>query len=174
MLQQPASPPVSAPLKPNVKVPMRMLKLIFLTLCFAPFHIAYAGSPECSFPSRASEPFVWVNAGNSGNWEKTIPRVGTQKGYFRFIYFAKTSTRGIKLYVEAWEYMTVGHDLFVGCIEINDRKISDATEARDFKFRPTESGDDATYLDMVIYNKRLDKSAPYSVKIPFKFINNIS
>lgn len=151
---------------------MRML--IFLALCLVTYHTAFAGSPDCKFPSRASEPFVWVNSGNGGNWEKTISRIGTRKGYFRFIYYAKASARGIKLYVEAWEYMTVGHDLFVGCIEIKDRRVSNAAEASDFKFRPTESGDDTTNLDMTIYDKRLGKPEPHSVIIPFKFINNIS
>ena len=70
--------------------------------------------------------------------------------------------------------MTVGHDLFVGCIEIKDRRVSNAAETGGFKFRPTESGDDATYLDMTIYDKRPGKPEPHSVIIQFKFINNIS
>src|SRR6185312_31333 len=101
-----------------------------------------AAGSDCVFPQRSLKPFVWVNAGDGGNWERTAPGISTERGHFRFVYFRKTTKRGAKLYVEAWQHMHVGHNLLVGCIEIKDAAIAMAEWAAEFHFRPVESGAD--------------------------------
>jgi hypothetical protein len=134
---------------------------------------ADAAGSDCALPARSLKPFVWINAGDGGNWERTARGISTERGHFRFIYYRKTAKRGAKLYVEAWQHMLVGHNLFVGCMEIKDTAIAMAEWAADFQFRPAESGADATYLDMQLYQGKGAKPAPHNVKVPFQFIYSI-
>ena len=146
---------------------------LFLAVVLIGLSTAHAASSDCAFPPRSLKPFTWVNASDGGQWEKTARGISTERGHFRFIYFRKTANRGAKLYVEAWQHMRVGHDLFVGCMEIKDAKITMAEEVANLKFRPSESGADATYLDMQLYQAGGAKPVPHSVKVPFEFIYSI-
>ena len=98
-----------------------------------------------------------------------------QKGYFRFIYYRKGyPSPSPRVFVEAWEYMSVGHDLFVGCIEVNDKDLAAAVDVGTISFRAAD--DKSINLDIQLYAPRSNPDNPWkqhSVTIPFSFIDNI-
>ena len=156
----------------DIGIAMRTLLIVLLGICTA--FTAIAATPDCKFPSRSSKKgFVWVNAGQGGNWKKSAPRFGSAEGYFRFIYYRRSPTQKPRLFIEAWEHMLVGQDPFVGCIEITDERVREAKFVSDFSFRPIESGAESTTLDMKLYEGGFGSGKPYSVRVPFGFINQV-
>ena len=159
---------------------------LFLSLCLATSSFAYAGTPDCKFPSRSTEPFVWVNAGNGGYWAKWIEHVGPREGYFRFVYYAKNGlakkpAKSNRLFVEAWQRKEVGHDLFVGCIEVTDELIALASGVSNFVFEPATAPENAPHLhdysvqlNMMIYQTRSAPPIQHKVNVPLLFINHVS
>lgn len=125
---------------------------------------------DCELPSRQGE---WVNAGNGGEWEKRGALNSNQRGYFRFIYYRKWMSGHPRIFVEAWQHMENGGDLFVGCIEAVDTEISEAHELGSFSFAPADA--DSVFLNMTLYvGDGLDvKSIPHKVRMPYSFIDNI-
>jgi hypothetical protein len=58
-------------------------------------------------------------------------------------------------------------------VEIKDTTLAMAEEVADFKFRLSEPGADAVYLDMQLYQGKGVKPVPHTVKVPFQFIYSI-
>jgi hypothetical protein len=84
------------------------------------------------------------------------------------------------VFVEAWQRMDVGHDLFVGCIEVTDKRIAKASEVAEFEFQPSSEPDSAPrvhdfpiFLEMTVYENGGARKK-HSISIPTKFINHVS
>ena len=154
---------------------MSAFKIVLLS-CVAAYHSACLSAEDCAFPDRAGvgNEVVYdrtiVNAANGGAWEKVNPRSQTlEKGTFRFIYYKQGRAYPVnRLFLEAWQHKAVGHDVFVGCVEIKDEEIAKDVELARIAFRTAER--DSIDLDMSLYDPNI-KARPYTIRVPLDFID---